>query len=147
REDILRATIQSREQQLHRIYEKKIVKSDEALCREILIEAIQNSYKRLIAPSVEIEIRSQLSEEAEAQAIDIFSDNLRNLLLQPPLKGRTILGVDPAFRTGCKLVVIDETGKMHAVDVMYPTPPRNDTAGAEKKVLNFIRDFDVELIA
>lgn len=147
KEDILRATIQAPEEQLLRFLEKKIVKTDEALCREILIEAIQDSYKRLIAPSVEREIRSRLSEEAEAQAIDIFSENLRNLLLQPPLKGRTILGVDPAFRTGCKLVVIDETGKMHAVDVMYPTPPRNDTAGAEKKVLKFIQDFDVELIA
>src|SRR5699024_1800163 len=113
KEDILRATIQAPEEQLLRFLEKKIVKTDEALCREILIEAIQDSYKRLIAPSVEREIRSRLSEEAEAQAIDIFSENLRNLLLQPPLKGRTILGVDPAFRTGCKLVVIDETGKMH----------------------------------
>src|SRR5699024_10796414 len=130
-----------------RFLEKNIVKTDEALCREMLIEAIQDSYKRLIASSVEREIRSRLSEEAEAQAIDNFSEHLRNLLLQPPLKGRTILGVDPAFRTGCKLVVIEETGKMHAVDVMNTTPPRNDTAGAEKKVLKFIQDFDVELIA
>src|SRR5699024_12291594 len=75
------------------------------------------------------------------------TNNVRIIQWQPPLEGRTILGVDPALRTVCKLVVIDETSKMHAVDVMYPTPPRNDTAGAEKKVLNFVRDFDVELIA
>src|SRR5699024_11267630 len=76
-----------------------------------------------------------------------ISHTRRKFSWQTPLKGRTILGVDSACRTGCKLVVIDETGKMHAVDVMYPTPPRNDTAGAEKKVLKFIQDFDVELIA
>ena len=147
KEDVLRATIQAPEEQLLHYLEKNIIKVDEKLFRDILTEAIQDSYKRLIAPSVEREIRSSLTEEAEAQAIDVFSENLRNLLLQPPLKGRTILGVDPAFRTGCKLVAIDETGKMHAVDVMYPTPPRNDTAGAEKKVLQFVQDFDIELIA
>src|SRR5699024_6965791 len=124
KEDILRATIQAPEEQLLRFLEKKIVKTDEALCREILIEAIQDSYKRLIAPSVEREIRSRLSEGAEAQARASCAENLRHLPLPPPLQGRAILGVDPALRTGCKLLVIDEAGEMHAVDVMYPTPPR-----------------------
>ena len=77
----------------------------------------------------------------------MFSENLKNLLLQPPLKGRSILGVDPAFRTGCKLAAVDETGRMHAVNVIYPTAPRNDVAGAEKLVLEFIKKYDIELIA
>src|SRR5699024_9889543 len=88
-----------------------------------------------------------LTEVAEEQAISVFSENLKNLLLQPPLKGRTVLGVDPAFRTGCKLAAIDETGKVHKVGVMFPTAPRNDVAGSEKIVLEFINAFDVNLIA
>lgn len=109
--------------------------------------AISDSYKRLMAPSIEREIRSILTEEAEEQAIDIFGKNLNNLLLQPPLKGRTILGVDPAFRTGCKLAVIDETGKMLKVGVIYPTAPRKDVSGATKTVLDYIKQFDVDLVA
>lgn len=113
----------------------------------LLKDAVEDGYKRLIQPSIEREIRSSLTEKAEEQAIDVFSKNLKNLLLQPPLKGKMILGVDPAFRTGCKLAIVDETGKVHGVSVMYPTAPRNDTAGAEKIVLEFIKKYDVELIA
>ncbi len=108
---------------------------------------IEDSYKRLIQPSIEREIRTTLTEVAEEQAIEIFSMNLRNLLLQPPLKRKTILAVDPAFRTGCKLAVIDETGRVKAVDVIYPTAPRNDIAGSRKTVKRFIEDYQVELIA
>src|SRR5699024_5886147 len=79
--------------------------------------------------------------------IEIFSVNLKNLLLQPPLKNQVILGVDPAFRTGCKLAVIDQTGMMKAVDVIYPTAPRNDITGSRKKVKQFIEEFNVDLIA
>src|SRR5699024_159652 len=113
----------------------------------ILEEAIKDGYKRLIQPAVEREIRNRLTEEAEEQAINVFSENLRNLLLQPPLRGRTILSIDPAFRTGCKVAVVDETGKMHDINVMYPTPPRNDYTGSEKIVLNIVRKFNIELIA
>src|SRR5699024_10299651 len=81
------------------------------------------------------DIRNTLTEKAEAQSIDVFSVNLQNLLLQPPLKGRTVLGVDPAFRTGCKLAVIDETGKVQDIRVIYPTAPKHDVAGSEKEVL------------
>lgn len=114
---------------------------------DMITTAIEDSYKRLIEPSIEREIRSALTEKAEEQAISVFATNLKNLLLQPPLKGRTVLGVDPAFRTGCKLAVIDETGKLHKVGVMYPTAPKHDVVGAEKIVLQFIKEFDVELIA
>lgn len=115
--------------------------------KEFLNEAIKDSYKRLIAPSIEREIRTMLTEQAEEKAIDIFGKNLNNLLLQPPLKGRTILGVDPAFRTGCKLAVIDETGKMLKVGVIYPTAPKNDVKGATKVIREYIDRFQVDLIA
>lgn len=112
-----------------------------------LNEVIEDSYKRLIQPSVEREIRNALSEKAEEQAIDVFSKNLQSLLLQPPLKGRYVLGVDPAFRTGCKLAVITETGKVNEVGVIYPTAPRNDIKGAEKKILEIMNQYPIELIA
>ncbi|GAA0311403.1 uncharacterized protein GGQ92_001879 [Gracilibacillus halotolerans] len=112
-----------------------------------LNEAIEDSYKRLIQPSIEREIRNGLSEKAEEQAIDVFSKNLQSLLLQPPLKGRYVLGVDPAFRTGCKLAVITETGKVNEVGVIYPTAPRNDVKGAEKKILEIMNQYPIELIA
>ncbi|QKY71219.1 Tex family protein [Lentibacillus sp. CBA3610] len=114
---------------------------------KILQDAIEDSFKRLIHPAVEREVRNSLTEKAEGQSIEVFSKNLKNLLLQPPLKGKTVLGVDPAYRTGCKLAVVDETGKVHDVSVMYPTAPKHDTAGAEKIVMDFINRFDVELIA
>ena len=93
---------------------------------------LMDAYKRLIAPSIEREVRGELTEKAEEHAIQIFSENLRNLLLQPPVSGHVVLGVDPAFRTGCKLAVIDETGKLLEVAVSYPTAPHNKVAEAEK---------------
>src|SRR5690625_2930676 len=122
--------------------EKVIKNQADQSAKAILEAAIDDSYKRLIQPSIEREIRNGLTEIAEAQAIEVFSENLKNLLLQPPLKGRSILGVDPAFRTGCKLAAVDETGRMHAVDVIYPTAPRNDVVGAEKLVLEFVEKYD-----
>ncbi|WP_204498716.1 Tex family protein [Aquibacillus albus] len=114
---------------------------------ELLQQSIEDSYKRLIQPSIEREIRNTLTEKAEQQAIEVFSKNLQNLLLQPPLKGKTVLGVDPAYRTGCKLAVIDDTGKVHAIDVIYPTAPKNDKKGAEATILKFLEQFSIELIA
>lgn len=128
--------------------ERKIIKTKAAeSVRAFLKQAVGDSYKRLIQPSIEREIRNLLSESAEKQAIDIFSKNLKNLLLQPPLKGKTILGVDPAFRTGCKLAVVDETGKVFDINVIYPTAPKHDTVGAEKIVLDYLKRYDVELIS
>lgn len=110
-------------------------------------EAVIDGYKRLIQPSIEREIRKALTENAEERAIHIFSENLRHLLLQPPLKGKVVLGVDPAYRTGCKLAVIDETGKVLDIAVIYPTPPHNKVAEARKKVLSFIEKHGVEMVA
>lgn len=110
-------------------------------------EAIGDSYKRLIEPSVEREIRSELTEKAETQAIHIFSANLRNLLLQPPIRGKMVLGVDPAYRTGCKLAVVDETGKMLEVTAIYPHKPQRETAKAKRTVQALLNKYPIEIIA
>lgn len=148
KEDVLRVAIEPPvERILHFLRTKTIKKNGNKTCIGLIKEAIEDSYKRLIQPSIEREIRNQLTEIAENQAIEVFSENLKNLLLQPPLKGRTVLGIDPAFRTGCKNAVVDETGKVHEVNVMYPTAPRNDVEGAEKIMLNLLNNYDIELIA
>lgn len=148
KEGILRVAIEPPIDWILTYLHRKVIKNQaDGSCVDIIKEAIDDSYKRLIQPSIEREIRGGLTEMAELQAIDIFSENLKNLLLQPPLKGRTVLGVDPAFRTGCKLAVVDETGRVHGVSVMYPTAPRNDVDGAEKIVMRFIEDHNIELIA
>lgn len=110
-------------------------------------EAIQYSLKRLILPSIEREIRGDLTENAESHAIDVFSENLRNLLLQPPMKGKQILGVDPAFRTGCKLAVVNPFGTFIAKGVIYPHPPISKVEAAEKELVKMISDYNIELLA
>ncbi|QGG53347.1 Tex family protein [Lysinibacillus pakistanensis] len=109
--------------------------------------AIEDSYKRLIQPSIERELRNELTEKAEAQAIHIFSENLRNLLLQPPMKGKYVLGVDPAYRTGCKLAVVDETGKMLEVTAIYPHPPKPDVAKSKAVVKELLAKYPIQIIA
>lgn len=109
--------------------------------------AIEDSYKRLIQPSIERELRNELTEKAEAQAIHIFSENLRNLLLQPPMKGKYVLGVDPAYRTGCKLAVVDETGKMLEVTAIYPHPPKPDVAKSKAIVKGILAKYPINIIA
>lgn len=117
-----------------------------SLVEDVLHEVIADAYKRLIAPSIEREVRASLTEQAEEQAINVFAENLRQLLLQPPVKGKVVLGVDPAFRTGCKLAVVDETGKLLEVAVTYPTPPLARIAEAEAKFIELIERYDIELI-
>jgi len=114
--------------------------------RDTLAAAAEDAYKRLISPSIERELRGELTEKAEEHAIGIFSENLRNLLLQPPVKGRVVLGVDPAYRTGCKLAVVDDTGKLLEVAVTYPTPPHNKKAEAEVVFRRMIDQYGVGLI-
>jgi len=109
--------------------------------------AIADSYKRLIAPSIERELRTELSEKAEAQAIHIFAENLRNLLLQPPMRGKMVLGVDPAYRTGCKLAVIDETGKLIEVTAIYPHPPKPDVEKSTRVVKEILNKYPINIIA
>ena len=112
-----------------------------------LMKAIVDSYERLIAPSIEREIRSDLFDTASEGAISLFSDNLRHLLLQPPVKGKCVLGLDPGYRTGCKLAVVDKTGKVLDTAVIYPTKPREDIAGASRTVKNLITKYGVDLVS
>ncbi|WP_093132524.1 Tex family protein [Salinibacillus kushneri] len=147
KEDILKVTIIPPEEQILMYLQDEVLDKPNTEIKEVLVNAIQDSYKRLIGPSIEREIRNTLTENAEEHAIQIFSKNLRNLLLQPPLKGKTVLGVDPAYRTGCKLSVVDETGKAGDIAVMYPTPPKNDKDGAEKTFLRMIEGYPVEIVA
>ncbi|WP_239748205.1 MULTISPECIES: Tex family protein [unclassified Mammaliicoccus] len=114
---------------------------------DVIKEAIQDSLKRLILPSIEREIRSELTQKAEEHAIEIFSENLKNLLLQAPLKGKKILGLDPAYRTGCKLAVINEYGSFVDKNVLYPHPPVSKTDQAEKIFVDMIKKHNIELVA
>ncbi|QXE02240.1 Tex family protein [Terribacillus sp. DMT04] len=148
KEGILRVTVEPPADVILAYLKRKIIKQrTSSSVVSVLHMAIEDSYKRLIQPSVEREIRTMLSEKAEEQAIKIFSENLKNLLLQPPLKGRVVLGVDPAFRTGCKLAVIDETGKLLEKNVIYPTAPKHDIKGASRVVEHMLEKYDVQLIA
>ena len=127
--------------------EKRVIKKSNTSEEIYVKEAILDSYKRLIFPSVEREIRSELKETAEITAIDNFSKNVENLLLTPPMKGKTVLGYDPAFRTGCKLAVLDSTGKPLKIEVIYPTEPHNKIEESKKIVLDLIDKYNIDIIA
>ncbi|MEC0560257.1 Tex family protein [Bacillus spizizenii] len=147
KEDILKVSIEPPADHIKAYLEKQIIKNRSTSVKEILQETIEDSYKRLIQPAIEREIRKELSEKADEQAIHIFSENLRKLLLQPPMKGKTVLGVDPAFRTGCKLAVSDETGKVLKIDVIYPHAPVNKTKEAHEKFKVILEQHQVEMVA
>ncbi|MCM3164843.1 Tex family protein [Metabacillus litoralis] len=147
KEDILRISLQPPTDQILDYLQKEELKGKKSVVNNLVIETIEDAYKRLIQPSIEREIRKELSEKAEDRAIHIFSENLRNLLLQPPLKGRMVLGVDPAFRTGCKLAVVDPTGKMLHIGVVYPHPPVNKKEQAKEKVIDVLKQFKIEVVA
>ncbi|KUP38396.1 RNA-binding transcriptional accessory protein [Bacillus halotolerans] len=147
KEDILKVSIEPPADHIKAYLENQIIKNRSTSVKEILQETIEDSYKRLIQPAIEREIRKELSEKADEQAIHIFSENLRKLLLQPPMKGKTVLGVDPAFRTGCKLAVSDETGKVLKIDVIYPHAPVKKTKEAHEKVKTILEEYQVEMVA
>ena len=146
KEGFLSVKIEGEEEKLLQRMERRLIRrsSDTA---DILRGVIADSYKRLIAPSLEREIRNDLTEKAEEAAIGVFRENLRQLLLQPPISGKVVLALDPAYRTGCKIAVIDTTGKPLETTVVYPTPPQNKTAEAEKKLLALIENYGVDLIS
>ncbi len=125
----------------------KVITKDNSVTSPILEEVIQDSYSRLIAPAIEREIRNDLTEKAEDGAISVFGKNLEQLLLQPPIAGKVVLGWDPAFRTGCKLAVVDETGKVLDTKVIYPTAPQNKVAEAKAELKRLIKKYNVSLIS
>ena len=125
----------------------KVITKDNAVTSPILEDVIEDSYSRLIAPAIEREIRNDLTEKAEDGAISVFGKNLEQLLLQPPIAGKVVLGWDPAFRTGCKLAVVDETGKVLDTKVIYPTAPQNKVTEAKAELKRLIRKYNVSLIS
>ena len=127
--------------------ERSIIKKHNKFTEQILKDTIDDAYKRLIAPSIERDIRSSLTEAAEDEAIKVFGKNLTQLLMQPPVAGRVVLGWDPAFRTGCKLAVVDETGKVLDTTVIYPTAPQNKVEAAKKVLKDLIKKYNISLIS
>lgn len=125
----------------------RIIKDSSSSAIKYIVEAIEDGYKRLIEPAIEREIRNNLTEKAEEQAIYVFSQNLRNLLLQPPLKNKIVLGIDPAYRTGCKIAVVDETGKLLHIEVIYPTPPKNEIEKSKAVIKSLVITYSVDIIA
>lgn len=149
KEEVLKVDIAVDEDKIFNYLERKIIENSQSVTAEFIREAYKDSYKRFIGPAIEREIRNELTEQADEQAIAIFGENLRNLLLQPPLKGKVVLGFDPAYRTGCKLAVVDETGKVLAIEVIYPHKPasqaKRQAAGPAFRQL--IEKYRVEMIA
>ena len=146
-EKILTVKIAAPEDQILMYLEKQTIVRDNPYTTPLLKEVASDSYARLIGPSIEREIRSELTERAEEGAIKVFGKNLEQLLMQPPIVGRVVLGWDPAFRTGCKLAVVDSTGKVLDTVVIYPTAPQNKVAEAKKILKDFIRKYNISLIS
>lgn len=147
KEKILTVKAAAPEEQILRYLEKQVIVRDNPHTAPILQEVVEDSYDRLISPAIEREVRSELTEKAEEGAIKVFGKNLEQLLMQPPIVGRVVLGWDPAFRTGCKLAVVDETGKVLDTVVIYPTAPQNKVEEAKAVVKNMIKKYNISLIS
>lgn len=146
-EKFLNVKIEAPEDKILRYLEKKVIVRENENTSEILSNVVADSYKRLIAPAIEREIRNELTEKAEDGAIKVFGKNLQQLLMQPPITNQVVLGWDPAFRTGCKLAVVDATGKVLDTVVVYPTEPQNKIAEAKKIVHDLIKKYNITLIS
>ena len=149
KEKFLTVKIEAPQEDILRYLEKKIIHGENLSTTQILKEAIEDSYKRLIAPAIEREIRGELTEKAEDGAIEVFGKNLEQLLMQPPIVGHTVLGWDPAFRTGCKLAVVDPTGKVVDTTVIYPTAPTTPQKiqAAKDTLKRLIAKYNISLIS
>ena len=147
KEEFLKVKIEKPEEKIIDMMQRDIIQDKNSQFAPILEETIEDAYKRLIEPSIEREIRADLSEKAEEKAIKVFGQNAKQLLLQPPIKGMNVIGFDPAYRTGCKIAVIDSTGKLLDTATIYPTEPQNDVEGARKKLVELIKKYKVNMIA
>lgn len=146
-EKVLTVKVAAPEERILLFLAKKVITSDNPVTKPVLIEVIEDSYRRLIAPAIEREIRNDLTEKAEDGAISVFGKNLEQLLMQPPIIGKVVLGWDPAFRTGCKLAVVDETGKVLETKVIYPTAPQNKVEESKKELKRLIKKYGISLIS
>lgn len=146
REEALKVSLEADSQAALHLLEQELIRKNSPFAKQ-LREVCEDSYKRLLFPSLERQIRAQLTERADAQAIGVFSENLKNLLMQPPVKGAVTMGFDPAYRTGCKIAVVDPTGKVLDTTVVYPTPPANRTEEAKKMLSQLIQKYGVTVIA
>ena len=147
KEGFLKVKMEKPEEKILSILEKQIITDEKSQFAVMLKETILDAYKRLIEPSIEREIRADLTEKADEKAIKVFGQNAKQLLLQPPIKGKNVIGFDPAYRTGCKIAVIDYTGKLLDYTTIYPTEPQNDVVGARKVILDLIKKYDIDMIA
>ena len=147
KEEFLKVKIEKPDDKILDYIRKDIIKDKSSQFATILNETIEDSYKRLIEPSIDRELRADLTEKAEEKAIKVFGQNAKQLLLQPPIKGINVIGFDPAYRTGCKIAVIDSTGKLLDTTTIYPTEPQNDIVGARKKLVELIKKYNVNMIA
>ena len=147
KEKILTVKVKAPEEEILRYLEKMTILSDNEYTTPVLKEVAQDSYHRLIEPAIEREIRNELTEKAEDGAINVFGENLEHILMQPPIAGKVVLGWDPAFRTGCKLAVVDETGKVLDTKVIYPTAPQNKVAESKAELKKLIRKYHISLIS
>lgn len=146
KEKFIKVSIEKPEEKILNYIQKYVIKGDTQFT-QMLIDTIADSYKRLIEPSIDREIRNDLTEKAEEKAIKVFGENAKQLLLGAPIKNKTVMGFDPAYRTGCKIAVIDETGKLLEYTTVYPTEPQNDVVGAKKELLKLIEKYNVNMIA
>ena len=147
KEKFLTVKIEAPEERILRFLEKKVITKDNPITSPVLQEVAADSYNRLIAPAIEREIRNDLTEKAEDGAISVFGKNLEQLLMQPPIAGKVVLGWDPAFRTGCKLAVVDATGKVLDTKVIYPTAPQNKVEEAKAELKRLIKKYGISLIS
>ena len=147
KEEFLKVKIEKPDEKILYFMKKDIIKDNNSEYKILLERAIEDAYSRLIEPSIERELRADLTEKAEEKAIKVFGQNAKQLLLQPPIKGMTVIGFDPAYRTGCKIAVIDNTGKLLDTTTIYPTEPQNDIVGARKKIIELINKYNVNMIA
>lgn len=146
KEKVLKVKLDLDEESVLKYLERETLKGD-SIFKDDLILCIEDSYKRLIKPSIEREIRGELFEEASEKAIEVFGVNAKNLLMQPPIKNVVVMGFDPAYRTGCKIAIIDDTGKLLDYTTIYPTQPQNDIPGATKSMIELINKYNVNIIA
>ena len=147
KEEFIKVKLEKNVDMILNLIEKDIIKDKTSQYSSILKYCIADSFNRLIEPSIDREIRSDLTQKADEQAIKVFGKNAKQLLLVSPIKGKTVIGFDPAYRTGCKIAVIDETGKLLATTTIYPTEPQNDVEGAKKELIRLIAQYNVDVFA